>query len=92
MLGATRKISKQLLIIELLIVENLAYLISVVVIILQAKQIINLSFIQTIVDYLKIKDYIILYIILIVMSYIISLKYAKKLFKNSSIKTYNGEV
>ena len=92
MLGATRKISKQLLIIELLIVENLAYLISVVVIILQAKQIINLSFIQTIVDYLKIKDYILLYIVLIVMSYTISLKYAKKLFKNSSIKTYNGEV
>lgn len=92
MLGATRKVSKQLLIIELLIVENLAYLISIGVIILQAKQIINWSFVQTLLDYLNISDYIILYVILIAMSYIISLKYAKKLFKETSIKTYNEEV
>lgn len=92
MLGATRKVSKQLLIIELLIVENLAYLISIGVIILQARQIINWSFVQTLLDYLNISDYIILYVILIAMSYIISLKYAKKLFKETSIKTYNEEV
>lgn len=92
MLGATRKVSKQLLVIELLIVENLAYLISIGVIILQAKQIINWSFVQTLLDYLNISDYIILYVILIAMSYIISLKYAKKLFKETSIKTYNEEV
>ncbi len=92
MLGATRKVSKQLLVIELLIVENLAYLISIGVIMLQAKQIINWSFVQTLLDYLNISDYIILYVILIAMSYIISLKYAKKLFKETSIKTYNEEV
>ena len=92
MLGATRKVSKQLLVIELLIVENLAYLVSMSVIILQAKQIINWSFVQTLLDYLNISDYIILYVILIAMSYIISLKYAKKLFKETSIKTYNEEV
>lgn len=92
MLGATRKVSKQLLVIELLIVENLAYIVSMGVIILQAKQIINWSFVQTLLDYLNIRDYIILYVILIAMSYIISLKYAKKLFKETSIKTYNEEV
>lgn len=92
MLGATRKVSKQLLVIELLIVENLAYIVSMGVIILQAKQIINWSFVQTLLDYLNISDYIILYVILIAMSYIISLKYAKKLFKETSIKTYNEEV
>ena len=59
---------------------------------LQAKQIINWSFVQTLLDYLNISDYIILYVILIAMSYIISLKYAKKLFKETSIKTYNEEV
>lgn len=92
MLGATRKICKKLLIIELLVVENLAFIISLSVVVLQAKQIINLGFIQTIVDYLKIKDYVILYVVLMAMSYIISLKYARKLFKESSIKTYNEEV
>ena len=92
MLGATRKICKQLLIIELLVVENLAFIISLSVVVLQAKHLINLGFIQTIVDYLKIKDYVILYVVLMAMSYIISLKYARKLFKDSSIKTYNEEV
>ena len=92
MLGATRKKCKQLLIIELLVVENLAFIISLSVVVLQAKHLINLGFIQTIVDYLKIKDYVILYVVLMAMSYIISLKYARKLFKDSSIKTYNEEV
>ena len=69
-----------------------AIIISLSVVVLQAKHLINLGFIQTIVDYLKIKDYVILYVVLMAMSYIISLKYARKLFKDSSIKTYNEEV
>ena len=39
-----------------------------------------------------VKDYIVLYIILVTMSYILSLKFAKKLFKESAVKTYYEEV
>lgn len=92
MLGANKKICKQLIIIELLIIANIAYIIFGAVIILQAKGYINQEFIQTIIEYLKIRDYAILYVILILMSYLISLKYAKKLFKDSSINAYKEEV
>ena len=43
-------------------------------------------------EYLKLRDYILLYLILIIMSYVVSLKFAKKLFKNSAITTLNEEV
>lgn len=92
MLGGTKKVLKQLIIIELLLIENLAYIICIGIIVLQAKNIINYEFIQTILKYLEVKDYIALYVILILMSYIISLKYARKLFKKSTINTYNEEV
>lgn len=92
MLGASKKISKQLLVIELLVVANLAYFLFGTLIVLQNYGVIQLGFIETILDYLRISDYIILYVILMVMSYILSLKYAKKLFKNSTITTYNEEV
>ena len=92
MLGANRKICKQLIIIELLIIANLAYIIFGTIILLQANNIINKEFVKTIIDYLKSRDYIILYVILNVMSYMISLKFAKKLFKDSSMKTFKEEV
>ena len=92
MLGATKKITKHLLIIELLTVSNIAFLITIGAILLQFKGIINVPFINTILDYLKLKDYVVLYVALTGISYLISLKYAKKLFEKSSIKTYSEEV
>ena len=92
MLGANQKTAKNLLIIELLTVSNLAFLISIIAVIAQYYGLINIQFIQDIVKYLKLRDYILLYIVLTGISYLISLKYAKKLFQKSSIKTYNEEV
>lgn len=92
MLGATKSISKQLLIIELLTVSNLAYFSFIVIIYLNYLGIYSIKFINTIINYLKFSDYIILYIILIAMSYLVSKKFAKKLFKNSAIKTIQEEV
>ena len=92
MLGGTRKISKQLLIIELLTVSNLAYIIFVGCIYLNYCNILNWKFVSSMIKFLTFKDYIILYLIVLAMSYLISLKYAKKLFKNSVMKTLVEEV
>lgn len=92
MLGANRKICKQLIIIELLVFANITYVLFGISITLQSKGIINIEFLKTILEYLKTRDYVILYAILIVMSFLISVKYARKLFKESSIKTYHEEV
>lgn len=92
MLGATKKVSKELLIIELLTVSNLAFFSFMIVIYLNSIHIINLEFINTILTYLNFKDYVILYIVLILMSYLISQKFSKKLFKKSAISTIKEEV
>ena len=87
MLGANKTVSKQLLIIDLLTVFNLSYIVVLIVVYLNSKGIINAEFINDINRYLKITDYIFLYVILLLMSYLLSQKYAKKLFKNSAMKT-----
>ena len=44
------------------------------------------------IDYLTLKDYALLYLILSLMSYLISQKFAKKLFKKSVVSTIKEEV
>ena len=92
MLGATRKICKDLLIIELLNVANIAYFTFLILIYMNYSNIINVGFIDTIIDYLKLSDYLLLYLILLGMSLLISMKFSKKLFKRSAITTIGEEV
>lgn len=91
-LGATKKISKQLLVLELLIISNLAYFLFLIFIYLNSIKVVNAKFVNTILTYLTFKDYLVLYIVLILMSYLISQKFSKKLFKNSVISTIKEEV
>lgn len=91
-LGATKNVSRQLLILELLIVSNLAYFSFISFVYLNALGVFNVNFVYTIINYLEFKDYLILYIVLISMSYLISIKFAKKLFKKSAITTLGEEV
>lgn len=86
-LGATKRQAKQLLIIELVTVANIAYFSFILLLYLQAKSRINISFLQTILLYLNFSDYALLYITIIIMSYLISVRFSKKIFKNSSMST-----
>ena len=87
MLGATKKICKRLLSIELVIISNISYLIFITLLVLTAFGYINLGIFKTVNDYLNIREYILLYLIINLMSYLISLKYSKEVFKNSAIST-----
>lgn len=92
MLGANKSTSRDLLIIELLVVANLAFFLFVGAVYLAGSLGLSFDFMQMILDYLEFKDYAVLYAILMLMSFLISLKYAKKLFKNSAMKTIKEEV
>ena len=92
MLGANKQVAKQLLIIELLTVSNLAYFVFLGIICLNGFDVISVGFIDTIIQYLNVSDYLLLYLILTIMSYIISLKFSRKLFQNSAMKTLKEEV
>ena len=87
-LGASKKDVKMLISTELNIVLDIAYLIIVVLSILVVNDIVKWKYLKDLVTYLRIYDYIILYLILFAMSYLISRKYSKHLFKKSAMSTY----
>lgn len=92
MLGATYKNVKRILDIELFINSTLSYIVLLFFIYAIKINIINLEYISKITEFLGAKEYILMYVILIVISGLISRKFAKKLFKNTTINTYNEEV
>lgn len=91
-LGATKKVSKDLLTIELLFDINIAYFVFLCLVVLSKSGIIASDYISDMVTYFALKDYIIVYIVLTVMSLLISNRYAHKLFKSSVMNTYREEV
>ena len=92
MLGANKNVCKQLLIIELLVITNLSYFLFLALAELNKTNFLNINFINTVNTYFKLNDYIVLYLILTIMSLLISIKYANKLFKNSVMSVYREEV
>ncbi len=92
MLGATYKNVRRILDIELFTNSTISYLFLMLFIYLVKTNVIALEYIAKLVSFLSIKEYVLMYIILIVISRLISIKFARKLFKNTAINTYNEEV
>ncbi len=92
MLGATNKNVKRILDIELFINSSIAYFSFIIFILLNKLEILNIEFIKTLLKFLSLREYILMYIILIIMSWLISRRFSKRIFKKSAIKTYNEEV
>lgn len=92
MLGASKKVARHLLIIELLVVSNLAYFVFVLLAYFNQINLISVAFIDTVNTYFHFQDYILMYIIITIMSLLISEKYASQLFKNSIMSAYREEV
>ena len=92
MLGAPKKVARQLLIIELFIVANIAYFAFDLCVYLNHLGTIKNSTLQTINEYLTFNDYGLIYLILVLLSFLISEKYAAKIFKKSVMNSYREEV
>lgn len=91
-LGSTKKQAAELLSIELVADVNLAYLIFMILILLNTLNVIKVEYIQNLISYFSLKDYLLIYVILVFMSLLISTRYAHKLFKDSVMSTYREEV
>ena len=91
-LGANYRRIKKVLDVELFMDANIGYFVFIGLILLTKKGIIVHNKINNIVEYLQLRDYVLMYIILIFMSYLISSRYAAKIFKKSAMKAYREEV
>ena len=91
-LGANSHHVKRILDIELFSDATIAYAVYILLTLLVKYNYLNIKFISNIMEYLSLRDYILMYIVLIVMSYLISTRYASKIFKKSAMKSYREEV
>lgn len=92
MLGSSSKTAKNLLDIELNVITNIAYFLFILLILLSKYDVLGLSYIKSLAEFLSLKEYIIIYLILVVMSYLTSTRYAAKLFKKSAMNTIKESV
>ena len=83
---------KRLLQIELLNATNIVYLVFLVISLFIKNDIIVSESIKNMLFYINLKEYVIVYLILSLMSYLTSSRYSRKIFKRSVITTYNEEV
>lgn len=87
-LGGTKKNSISILRNELVILATFTYTLLLITIILVNKNIINIEYFNEISKYISNTDYLIVYLILLLLSILISNRYGRKIFKDSIIKTY----
>ena len=91
-LGANYRHIKRILDIELFTNASIAYMVYIGLILLVKYKMLEIEYIYNILEYLSFKDYLIVYLILVVMSYLISTRYAVKIFKKSAMNSYREEV
>lgn len=92
MLGSPKKVARHLLIIELLTVTNIAYFGFILLVYLNKMQVLRWGPLAVIREFLTRSDYVIIYLITIILSLLISEKYAAKVFKKSVMNSYREEV
>ncbi len=92
MLGATKDNCSSLLKIELFVIFNLAYFLCAGFAVLAKKEVVDAGMVTEIIGYLTAGDFVILYIILCVMSFLLAARYAKQLFGKSAMNAYKEEV
>ena len=92
MLGGNISLNKKLINLELFNSATIAFIITLIVVALNFNGVIDVQSLSLAIKYIKPIDYLLLYAIMILFSQMLSHKYTKKIFKDSMISTYNGEV
>ena len=90
-LGSTKKVSKQILEIELFTILNISFLIILLLTYLINTNILEFENLKKLFSFMELKDYLVVYLIIFVMTYLISQRFARYIFKKSAIKTLNEE-
>lgn len=91
MLGLAKKNIRRIMDVELFTVVNIAYALFIILVSLVNTNILNVEYIRNLVQFMEITDYVLLYGVLVVMSYLISGKFVRKMFKKTAMGSYREE-
>lgn len=89
-LGGSKKNCKSILKIELYTILNIAFIILTLLVYMIVNSMIDIS-LRSSLKLLNIKDYVLIYILIFALTYLISVRFGRSIFKESAIKTYNEE-
>ena len=92
MLGGTKSVCRELLMVELMTVANIAYFVFMALVLVNHQGLIHYGLFDTIYEYFGLYDYVILYLILVGMAFFSSTRYSRKLFKDSVMVSFREEV
>ena len=90
-LGLDKENTKRILDIELFTVVTIAYGLVLGMLTLINRKVIDIPYVKSLVEYLTAGDYIILYAVLLFMAFLLSRRFAKRLFKKSAKVTFREE-
>ena len=91
-LGGTKRVCVSILMYELINLSMFTYLIFLLFINLIKYQIIHNEYFNELIKYISIREYVIVYIILLLLSILMAYRYGRKIFKKSIIKTYGERI
>ncbi len=92
MLGMAKNHLRSILNIEVFLVMNIAFAIFLAVVFLVKQGYINIEYLKTLVDYLAMRDFFILYGLTAFMAIMISTWFSQKLFKKTAMGNFREEV
>lgn len=91
MLGMAKSNIRRILDVEMILIVNIAYMIFLAFVAVVKTGIVNITYMTNLIEYMSGFDYVILYIVMLLMSYLISGKFARSLFKKTAMGTYREE-
>ena len=91
MLGGSKGVINSLISIELLIICNISYFLYILGVKSYEADLINISLFRDVSKYFSLNDYLIIYILIVLMSFLLSQKYASWLFKDTAMNVYREE-
>ncbi len=91
-LGGTKKICVNILMNELITLSLVTYLLFLSFMTLIKNKLITINYFVELAKYVSFKEYLIVYIILLLLSVLMANRYGRKIFKQSIIKTYGERI
>ena len=91
MLGLSKKSIRRIMDVELITIMLLAYAVFIAAALLTGMGYISVKFVNDLIKYMSYENYAVLLAVLLAMSYLISGKFSRSLFKKSSLGTFREE-
>ena len=91
MLGLNKKSIRRIMDVELITIMLLAYAVFIAAALLTGMGYISVKFVNDLIKYMSYENYAVLLAVLLAMSYLISGKFSRSLFKKSSLGTFREE-